>query len=280
LARGDPRRPRSPRRAGHAAVRPAGDLRPLRAERTREPRPRGGGARARVVPAHARAPGSRREAVAARTGLRRRGEQVTARAGHHEPRGQRTGRDGRWRHPRDRGRRGLGRGGPVLARGRHGRRHGRLRQVARLRALLLDEVARGGHGPRSRDRLRHPRCGGRDGGARQRTGRGHDLHDLLSLTGITSLIRLTALGILAAGFAVALLPLPLTPEAHAAAVVFTIAVLAWVTEVVPLAATSLLIPAGLIALGATSAADAFAGFGNPLLFIFVGGFFIAEAMKR
>src|SRR5690606_4953237 len=71
-----------------------------------------------------------------------------------------------------------------------------------------------------------------------------------------------------------------TPEAHAAAVVFTIAVLAWVTEVVPLAVTSLLIPAGLIALGATSAADAFAGFGNPLLFIFVGGFFIAEAMKR
>ncbi len=54
----------------------------------------------------------------------------------------------------------------------------------------------------------------------------------------------------------------------------------WVTEPVPLAATSLL-PAGLLpALGVTSARDAVAPYANELVFLFLGGFLLAAALER
>lgn len=83
-----------------------------------------------------------------------------------------------------------------------------------------------------------------------------------------------------AALAVALAPLPLEPRAHAVAVVFAMAVLAWLTEVVPLAVTSLVIPALLAVSGAVPVGKAFVGFGDPILFIFVGAFFMAAAMHR
>jgi solute carrier family 13 (sodium-dependent dicarboxylate transporter), member 2/3/5 len=79
---------------------------------------------------------------------------------------------------------------------------------------------------------------------------------------------------------VSLLPLPLEPRAHAVAVVFSMAVIAWMTEVVPLPVTSLVIPALLSASGAVTVREAFVGFGDPILFIFVGAFFMAAAMHR
>lgn len=54
----------------------------------------------------------------------------------------------------------------------------------------------------------------------------------------------------------------------------------WVTEPVPLAATSLL-PAGLLpALGVTTARDAVAPYANELVFLFLGGFLLAAALER
>jgi sodium-dependent dicarboxylate transporter 2/3/5 len=54
----------------------------------------------------------------------------------------------------------------------------------------------------------------------------------------------------------------------------------WVTEPVPLAATSLL-PAGLLpALGVVSARDAVAPYANELVFLYLGGFFLAAALER
>jgi len=54
----------------------------------------------------------------------------------------------------------------------------------------------------------------------------------------------------------------------------------WVTEPVPLAATSLL-PAGLLpALGVVTARDAVAPYANELVFLFLGGFMLAAALER
>jgi sodium-dependent dicarboxylate transporter 2/3/5 len=54
----------------------------------------------------------------------------------------------------------------------------------------------------------------------------------------------------------------------------------WVSEPVPLAATSLL-PAGLLpTLGVVSARDAVAPFANELVFLFLGGFLLAAALER
>jgi len=54
----------------------------------------------------------------------------------------------------------------------------------------------------------------------------------------------------------------------------------WVTEPVPLAATSLL-PAGLLpALGVMSGRDAVAPYANELVFLFLGGFLLAAALER
>lgn len=82
------------------------------------------------------------------------------------------------------------------------------------------------------------------------------------------------------GLAIAIAPLGLPPAAHRVAVVFGVVVVMWVTEVVPLAVTSLLVPPALVLAGVTSAEQAFAGFGDPLLYLFVGGFFLAKAMHR
>lgn len=54
----------------------------------------------------------------------------------------------------------------------------------------------------------------------------------------------------------------------------------WVSEPVPLAATSLL-PAGLLpALGIASAREAVAPYANELVFLYLGGFFLAAALER
>jgi len=75
-------------------------------------------------------------------------------------------------------------------------------------------------------------------------------------------------------------PLSLEPRAHHLAAIFTAVVVAWVTEVVPIAVTALLIAPALVAAGVTDAKTAFAPYASPLLFLFVGGFFIARAMTR
>jgi sodium-dependent dicarboxylate transporter 2/3/5 len=54
----------------------------------------------------------------------------------------------------------------------------------------------------------------------------------------------------------------------------------WVTEAIPLPATGLLPLALLPLLGATSIREAAAPFAHPVIFLFMGGFFLALAMER
>jgi sodium-dependent dicarboxylate transporter 2/3/5 len=77
------------------------------------------------------------------------------------------------------------------------------------------------------------------------------------------------------------LPMPgLTPQAHALAGVAAMTVVLWVTEAVPLAVAALLGPALAVVLGAASAKEAMAAFGDPLIFLFLGGFFLAGGLSR
>lgn len=73
-------------------------------------------------------------------------------------------------------------------------------------------------------------------------------------------------------------PLPLPPDAHALAAIAALTVLLWVTEAIPLAAAALLGPALAVLLGVADAATAFAAFGDPLIFLFLGGFLLAGGL--
>jgi sodium-dependent dicarboxylate transporter 2/3/5 len=78
---------------------------------------------------------------------------------------------------------------------------------------------------------------------------------------------------------VLLTPSDLTPEAHRLAAVFALVIAYWVTEAIPLAATALLGPALTVPLGVASHREAFASFGHPIIFLFLGSFLIARAMR-
>ena len=81
---------------------------------------------------------------------------------------------------------------------------------------------------------------------------------------------------LAAWFA----PLGLEPRAQRLAAVFAAVIVAWVTEVLPISVTALLIGPAMIVVGVTDSRTAFAPYADPLIFLFIGGFFIARAMMR
>lgn len=84
----------------------------------------------------------------------------------------------------------------------------------------------------------------------------------------------------AVGVGLSLAPLPLEPKAHRLAGVFGAVVLLWVTEALPIPVTALLIAPLLVVTGVAGPKEAFAPYADPLLFLFVGGFFIAAAMAR
>ncbi|NIS32328.1 MAG: hypothetical protein GWO04_21260, partial [Actinobacteria bacterium] len=75
-------------------------------------------------------------------------------------------------------------------------------------------------------------------------------------------------------------PLPLDPAAHRLAGIFVAVIILWVTEVVPIAVTALLIAPLMVVGDITDAKTAFAPYADPLLFLFVGGFMIARSMTR
>jgi sodium-dependent dicarboxylate transporter 2/3/5 len=60
---------------------------------------------------------------------------------------------------------------------------------------------------------------------------------------------------------------------------FVFAAVLWVSEAISAAATALLVIAAAPLVGACSTKEAFAALGNPVLFLFVGSFMIAEAMR-
>lgn len=90
-------------------------------------------------------------------------------------------------------------------------------------------------------------------------------------------IFLTAIAALVVG----LLPVPgLEPRAHQTLVILVAAGGLWMTEALPVAITALLIPILGIALRVTDARGAFAGFGDPIVFLFFGTFVLTDAAAR
>ena len=78
----------------------------------------------------------------------------------------------------------------------------------------------------------------------------------------------------------ALSPTGLETNAHRLLAIFLGIVTLWVTEALPIPVTALLVAPALTAAGIAPAKAAFAPYADPLLFLFVGGFFIARAMQR
>lgn len=74
-------------------------------------------------------------------------------------------------------------------------------------------------------------------------------------------------------------PLPVSLEAHRLAAVFGAVLVLWLTEAIPIPATALLIAPALVVCEIATPRDAFRHYADPVLFLFVGGFFIAEAMS-
>lgn len=79
--------------------------------------------------------------------------------------------------------------------------------------------------------------------------------------------------------AVLLVPAPgLPPAAHRLSAVLVLMIVLWMTEALPLAVTALLGPALAVLFGVGSAAAVFAPFADPIIFLFIGSFILAEAM--
>ena len=73
-------------------------------------------------------------------------------------------------------------------------------------------------------------------------------------------------------------PLPLAAPAHKVAAILGMMVVVWVTEALPLAVTALLGPVLAVLLRVVPAAAAFSAFADPIIFVFIGSFILAEAM--
>jgi len=73
-------------------------------------------------------------------------------------------------------------------------------------------------------------------------------------------------------------PLPIAPAAHRLAAVLAMMVVLWITEALPLAVTALLGPLLAIVLRVAPARGALAPFADPIIFLFIGSFMLAEAM--
>jgi sodium-dependent dicarboxylate transporter 2/3/5 len=84
-----------------------------------------------------------------------------------------------------------------------------------------------------------------------------------------------------AALAVGLAPMEsLSAPAHRTLAILVAAGGLWITESLPVAATALLIPALGMLLGVTDAKGAFAGFGDPIVFLFFGTFLLTDAADR
>lgn len=77
---------------------------------------------------------------------------------------------------------------------------------------------------------------------------------------------------------VLLLPLGLPPAAQRLAAILALMVVMWMTEALPLAVTALLGPVLAVLFGVAPANTVFAPFADPIIFLFIGSFILAEAM--
>lgn len=86
------------------------------------------------------------------------------------------------------------------------------------------------------------------------------------------------LGVLAAA-AVWWAPLPLSPEGHRLAGILALVSCYWMTEAIPLPAAALLGMALAVAAGIADARTVFAPFADPIMFLMLGSFLLANAMS-
>ena len=77
---------------------------------------------------------------------------------------------------------------------------------------------------------------------------------------------------------VLLAPLGLPVPAHRMAAVMALVITLWLTEALPLAITAILGPCLAVVLGISSGRAALAPFADPIIFLFMGGFMLAQAM--
>jgi solute carrier family 13 (sodium-dependent dicarboxylate transporter), member 2/3/5 len=75
-----------------------------------------------------------------------------------------------------------------------------------------------------------------------------------------------------------LAPLPLAPAAHRMGAILSMVVVLWITEAVPITVTALLGPVLAVVFGVADARSALAPFADPIIFLFIGSFILAEAM--
>jgi sodium-dependent dicarboxylate transporter 2/3/5 len=73
-------------------------------------------------------------------------------------------------------------------------------------------------------------------------------------------------------------PLPVSQPAHRLAAILGMVIVFWVTEALPLAVTALMGPVLAVLLGIAAVRPALASFADPVIFVFMGGFMLAEAM--
>jgi sodium-dependent dicarboxylate transporter 2/3/5 len=73
--------------------------------------------------------------------------------------------------------------------------------------------------------------------------------------------------------------MPLTPEALTLAPILLLVVVLWVTEALPLAVTALLGAVLCVVAGVAPAKEVFRPFADPLIFLFIGSFLVAEAIR-
>ncbi|MFN5756797.1 MAG: SLC13 family permease [Planctomycetia bacterium] len=71
----------------------------------------------------------------------------------------------------------------------------------------------------------------------------------------------------------------LTPEAQLLAPILVAVIVLWVTEALPLAVTALLGAVACVVAGVAPAKEVFRPFADPLIFLFIGSFLLAEAIR-
>jgi sodium-dependent dicarboxylate transporter 2/3/5 len=75
-----------------------------------------------------------------------------------------------------------------------------------------------------------------------------------------------------------LMPSALAPSAQRVGAVLALMIVLWMTEALPLAVTALLGPTLCVILGVATAQAAYAPFADPVIFLFIGSFILAEGM--
>jgi sodium-dependent dicarboxylate transporter 2/3/5 len=78
--------------------------------------------------------------------------------------------------------------------------------------------------------------------------------------------------------AILLMPSALAPEAQRVGAVLALMIVFWMTEALPLPVTALLGPTLCVILGVATAQTAYAPFADPVIFLFIGSFILAEGM--